>query len=95
MVNEDVKNRHGLGKEIYIFNSFKEQRDENVLNIRLELLSIVGRILNQKAGAEKANVILSRWIMTVLVDALVNDRTMKSEEMDMLSQVIDTDFKMG
>lgn len=95
VIAEDVKSRNGLGKEIYIFNSYKEQRDEHVLNIRVELLHVVERILNQKSGSEEANEILARWIMTVFVDALVNDRIMTHNEMQMLSQVIATDYTLA
>lgn len=95
VVKEDVKNRQGLGKEIYVFNSFREERNEDVLNIRRELLTVVEEILNQKAGSEVPNKILSGWVMTILVEALVNERDMSSQEMRMLSQVIDLEFDLN
>lgn len=95
VINEDVKNRHGLGKEIYIFNSFRKESNEGVLNIQRALLQVVEEILNQKKGAEVENKVLSGWIMTLLVDALVNEREMTPSEMKMLAQVIEVDFDLS
>ena len=92
VINEDVANRHGLGKEIFIFNNYVKDINENTLSIRRELRAIVDEILNQKEGHEVSNSILSRWIMTVFVDSLIDDRVMTDAEMSMLSQIIDVEF---
>lgn len=92
VINLDVANRNGLGKEVYIFNSYVKEVETNTLNIRNELRAILELILNQKKGRKVADLILSHWIMTIYIDSLVNDRVMSSDEMVMLKQLIDVDF---
>ena len=95
VVMADVKNRNGLGKEIYIFNSYVKDVEEKTLNIRNELSLVLEAILNQKTGEEKANKVLCRWMITIFVDALINERELTDDERLMMIQIIELDFDLG
>jgi len=94
-IMEDVKTRNGLGKEIYIFNSYVKVVEENTLNIRKELSRILASILNQKAGEEKANEVICLWMITIFVDALINERELSDHERQMMVQIIAIDFNLS
>ncbi len=94
VINSDVANRNGLGKEVYIFNSYVKDVETNTLNIRRELRTILESILNQRKGHKEADLILSHWIMTIYIDSLINERAMTDHEMTMLAQLIDVDFAL-
>lgn len=94
VILEDVKNRNGLGKEIYIFNSYVKEVEENTLNIRKELSRILASILNQKVGEEKANEVICLWMITIFVDALINERELSDVERKMMVKIIAIDFDL-
>lgn len=95
VITEDVKNRNGLGKNIYIFNSYVNAVEEEIFNIRNELSLILASILNQKVGDEKANEVLCHWMITIFVDALINDRNLTEDEWSMMVQIISFDFEIN
>ena len=93
LVEDDVKNRNGLGKDIYIFHNYQEEVLKNTLNIRDMLTEVIVQVLNQKVDAEEANLVLGRWLMTVLIDALIAGRRIDDFEMNMIRQVVELDFE--
>lgn len=87
IVERDVKNRNGLGKEILIYR-INEKGNGDHLGLSDALGAKIFSILNSVIREEERARILSRWIIVIAFDSFKNSEKLSVLEWVLIEQMI-------
>lgn len=88
LIQRDVDHRNGLGQEIIIYR-LKEKENDDHLDIRGSLASIINSILEKAINNHYKCQMISRWIVLIIIDKIKNKQRWNELEWSLIKGIVD------